>query len=121
MDIKYTKNHEWVKLEDNIATVGITNYAQKNLGDVVFVDFPDVGTELQAGDSTCVVESVKAASDIYTPMTGKLIEVNEAFASDPSLVNSAGELDTWFFKIEATNSEEASNLLSDTAYQELLD
>jgi len=99
-DTKYTKDHEWVRLEGDVATIGITDHAQNALGDVVFVDLPEPGRVVTAGESIAVVESVKAASDVYAPINGRITEVNSALVDDPALVNAEPTGSGWFFKIE---------------------
>jgi glycine cleavage system H protein len=116
-DLKYAKTHEWVRTENNIATIGITDHAQRELTDVVFVELPPVGRELKAGDACAVVESVKTASDIYAPVSGRVIEVNPLLPADPALVNSAPYNDGWFFKLELANPSELDQLLDSTSYQ----
>ena len=98
-DIRYTEDHEWVRVEGDIATVGISNHAQEQLGDVVFVDLPEIGRQVSRGDAMAVVESVKAASDVYAPVGGEVVEVNAALNDDPSLVNSGAESGGWFCRI----------------------
>jgi glycine cleavage system H protein len=110
-DLKYTKTHEWVKGDGTTVTVGVSEYAQKELSDVVYVELPAVGTDVNAGDSVCVVESVKAAFDIYSPLTGTITEVNDALENDPALVNTACYTDGWFFKMKATQTDEIDALL----------
>src|SRR5688572_31501497 len=95
-DIRYTEDHEWVRVEGDTATVGISNHAQEQLGDVVFVDLPEIGRQVGRGDAMAVVESVKAASDVYAPVSGEVVEVNAALTDDPSLVNSGAESGGWF-------------------------
>src|SRR5271157_3184286 len=99
-DIRYTKEHEWVRLDGDIATIGITDHAQQQLGDVVFVELPEIGREVESGEACAVVESVKAASDVYSPLTGRVTEVNTALAADPAMVNRAAQSEAWFFRIE---------------------
>src|ERR1700761_4159183 len=99
-DLRFTKDHEWVRLEGHIATVGITNHAQQCLGDVVFVGLPEKGEEISEGGVVAVVESVKAASDVYAPLSGVVLETNAAIVVDPSLVNSAPEAEGWFFTMQ---------------------
>ncbi|MEH6726701.1 MAG: glycine cleavage system protein GcvH, partial [Hyphomicrobiales bacterium] len=96
----YTDEHEWLRVEGDVATVGITNYAQEQLGDLVFVDLPTVGTTMEQGDDVVVVESVKAASDVYAPASGEVLEVNEALANEPALVNSDAEEAGWLYKMK---------------------
>ena len=115
--LKYATTHEWVRVDDNIATVGITDHAQHELTDIVFVELPDLGRELKAGDACAVVESVKTASDIYAPVTGRVVEVNPAVPADPALVNSEPYDDGWFFKIQLANPAELERLLDARAYQ----
>ena len=120
-ELKFSKDHEWVRLEGGIATVGITDHAQTALGDVVFVDLPEVGREVTAGESIAVVESVKAASDVYAPIAGKIVEVNTALPDDPAQVNSAPTGAGWFFKIEPSDTAEIDALMDADAYQAFVD
>jgi glycine cleavage system H protein len=114
-ELKYLKSHEWLRLEGDIATVGITDFAQDQLGDVVFVELPNVGKTVKAGDATAVVESVKTASDIYSPVSGEIIEVNSSLADEPEKINSGPYGDGFLFKVRMT--EISSNLLDAAAYQ----
>jgi glycine cleavage system H protein len=116
-DLKYAKTHEWVRVDGNIATVGISDHAQHELTDIVFVELPDPGRKLKAGDACAVVESVKTASDIYAPISGQVVEVNSAVPADPALVNSNPYDDGWFFKIQMTDPADLDQLLDATAYQ----
>lgn len=116
MHIKYTPEHEWLSLEHNIATVGITHHAQDALGDVVFVDLPSVGSTLQAKEVAGVVESVKAAADVYMPVSGEITEVNEALRSDPSLANTDPMGAGWFFKVKLSQPAELDSLMDETHY-----
>lgn len=120
MSVKYTKDHEWIRLDGDVATVGITNYAQEQLGDVVFVEVPEAGTQFDAGAEAAVVESVKAASEVYAPLTGEIVEGNQALADDPSLVNSDPEGAGWFFKIKPDDLSQMDEMLDDVAYRALL-
>ncbi|MDN3921600.1 glycine cleavage system protein GcvH [Roseateles violae] len=121
MSIKYTADHEWVKIEaDGSATVGITVHAQDALGDVVFVDLPEVGKSFAEKDVAGVVESVKAAADVYMPVSGEITEVNEALRDDPSLANSDPLNAGWFFKVKLSNPAEVDALMDATAYDELV-
>ena len=121
MSIKYTADHEWVKIEaDGSATVGITVHAQDALGDVVFVDLPEVGKTYAEKDVAGVVESVKAAADVYMPVDGEVTEVNEALRDDPSLANSDPLNAGWFFKVKLANPAEVDALMDATAYDELV-
>lgn len=116
MTIKYTPDHEWLKIDGDTATVGITVHAQDALGDVVFVDLPAVGTTFNAKDIAGVVESVKAAADVYMPVTGEITEVNEALRADPSLANSDPLGTGWFFKVKFSNASELDELMDETSY-----
>jgi glycine cleavage system H protein len=116
MTIKYTPDHEWLKVDGNSATVGITHHAQDALGDVVFVDLPEVGKTFAAKDIAGVVESVKAAADVYMPVGGEVTEVNEALRADPSLANSDPLGAGWFFKVKLANPAELDALMDETSY-----
>jgi glycine cleavage system H protein len=116
MSIKYTPDHEWVSVAGNAATVGITHHAQDALGDVVFVDLPEVGKSFAAKDIAGVVESVKAAADVYMPVSGVITEVNEALRADPSLANSDPLGAGWFFKVTLSNAAELDALMDETSY-----
>jgi len=120
MSIKYTPDHEWVDTTDGIATVGITVHAQDALGDVVFVDLPEVGKSFAAKEVAGVVESVKAAADVYAPVSGEIVEVNEALRADPSLANTDPLKTGWFFKVKLSNLAELDGLMDTTAYDELV-
>ena len=118
-ELKYVSSHEWIREEgDGVVTIGITDYAQESLGDVVFVETPDVGAEVSAGDDAGVVESVKAASDIYAPLSGTVIEVNEELVDAPENVNNDPYGDGWFFKLKLSDAAELDDLLSAEEYQE---
>ena len=116
-DLKYAKSHEWVRVNGDVATVGITDHAQHELTDVVFVELPEVGRKIKAGDACAVVESVKTASDIYSPVSGEITEVNQAAVDDPALVNSEPYADGWFYKIKLSNPAELGALLGPEQYQ----
>jgi|SRR5690554_2005129 len=117
-DLRYSQEHEWVRVEsDNRARIGITDYAQRELGDVVFVDLPQVGDQVSAGDAFAVVESVKAVSDIYAPVSGKVVEVNDALANQPELINSAPYGDGWIAVIEMESPSELDDLLDADGYR----
>ncbi|MEW6098960.1 MAG: glycine cleavage system protein GcvH [Pseudomonadota bacterium] len=121
MSIKYTADHEWVSIGDaDVVTVGITHHAQDALGDVVFVDLPAVGTQLKQKDVAGVVESVKAAADVYAPVSGEVVEVNEALRADPSLANSDPLGQGWFFKVRLADRAELDGLMDKTAYDDLV-
>ena len=115
-DLRYAKSHEWVRISGDNATIGITDHAQHELTDVVFVELPTVGRKVKAGEPCAVVESVKTASDIYAPVSGEVTEVNPALADNPALVNSAPYADGWFFKLKLANHSEVSTLLAPEAY-----
>ena len=116
MTVKYTEDHEWLKLEGDIATVGITVHAQDALGDVVFVELPEVGTTFAQKDTAGVVESVKAAADVYMPVSGEITEVNEALRDDPSLANSDPLGAGWFFKVKLSDPSQLDALMDETSY-----
>ena len=117
----YSKDHEWVALgDDGLATVGITDHAQNALGDIVFVELPDQGRNVATGEACAVVESVKAASDVYAPLSGTVAEVNQAIIDEPALVNSGAESDGWFFKLRLSDAAAVSGLLDRAAYDEFL-
>ncbi len=116
MAIQYTEDHEWLNVEGGVATVGITEHAQDALGDVVFVDLPEVGKTMDAKEIAGVVESVKAAADVYMPVTGEITEVNEALRNDPSLANSDPLGAGWFFKVKLSEPAELDALMDETAY-----
>ncbi len=116
--LSYSKDHEWVDLsDDGVATVGITDYAQGQLGDVVFVEIPAAGTTVIKGTDAAVVESVKAASDVFTPVSGTVTEANAALTEDPALVNTAPETDGWFFKLTLSDPSELDALMDESAYK----
>ncbi len=116
-DLKYAKSHEWVRLDGDVATIGITDHAQHELTDVVFVEVPEVGRQLKAGDACAVVESVKTASDIYAPVGGEVIESNDALADDPGLVNREAYGGGWFFKVKVNDAAALSALMDAAGYQ----
>ena len=121
MTVKYTSDHEWIATDDaGAATVGITHHAQDALGDVVFVELPAIGKRFAKGDVAGVVESVKAAADLYMPVGGEIVEVNEALRADPSLANSDPQAAGWFFKMKVADPAEAASLLDQAAYDELV-
>lgn len=118
--IYYTEDHEWISVEGETATIGITNHAQEQLGDLVFIELPEIGKGVSKGDNAVVVESVKAASDVYAPVSGEITEVNEALTGDPSMVNSAAESDGWLFKMTLNNPGELESLLDKAGYDALI-
>jgi glycine cleavage system H protein len=113
---RFTKDHEWIRIEAGIGTVGITNHAQEQLGDIVFVEVPEVGRKAARGEAVAVVESVKAASDVYAPVAGEVAEVNAALANQPALVNEDAEGKAWFFKLRIADPAELDGLMDRTAY-----
>ena len=117
--LKYTEEHEWLNIENGVATVGITAYAVEQLGDLVFVELPEVGASFAKGGDAATVESVKAASEVYCPLDGEITEVNEAITADPSLVNSDPQGAGWFFKLKLKNISDVDALLDEAAYKEL--
>lgn len=112
----YTSDHEWIRLDGDIATVGITDHAQEQLGDLVFVELPETGKALKKGDSAVVVESVKAASDVYAPVDGEVVEVNDGVAGDPASVNAAAEGDAWLWKMRLADKSQLDGLMDRDAY-----
>ena len=115
-DLKYSKEHEWIRIDGDIGTIGISNYAQEQLGDVVFVDLPDVGRQVEQDGEIAVVESVKAASDIYSPVGGKVVEVNAALAEEPSAVNSDPTGAGWFYKVKLADPSQLDALMDEAGY-----
>ena len=115
--LRFTEDHEWIRLDGGIATVGITNHAQTQLGDVVFVELPDVGRKAAPGEAVAVVESVKAASDVFSPIAGEVVEVNGDLAGQPALVNEDAEGKAWFFKIRIADAADLDKLMDRTAYE----
>jgi glycine cleavage system H protein len=120
-DKRYTKEHEWVQLDGDIATVGITDHAQEQLGDLVHVELPELERAVAEGETVAVVESVKAASDVFAPLAGKIVEINETVVEDPSIVNSDAEGEGWFFRIELDDTEAFEGLMDQDAYDEYLE
>ena len=118
---KYTKDHEWVSIDNGIATVGISNHAQESLGDIVFIELPSVGKSVNAKDEICVVESVKAASDIYAPIDGEIMEVNNSLEGDAAIINQDAENDGWIFKMKISDSNQYSDLMSEDEYKQFLE
>ena len=116
----FTQDHEWIRVEGDEATIGITDYAQEQLGDLVFVELPEIGKSLKAGDTAVVVESVKAASDVYAPVDGEVTAANDALASDPALVNSAATGDGWLWKMRLADKVQLDGLMDEAGYQKLI-
>ena len=117
---KYTKEHEWVLVENGVATVGVTDFAQSELGEIVFVELPEIGKTLSAGDAFCVLESTKAASDVYSPIGGKVKAINEKLSSDPATVNSNPFTDGWLVKLEAIKESDLASLMSADEYDKFV-
>ena len=115
-DLKYTEEHEWLLIDGDVGTVGISNFAQEQLGDVVFVDLPEVGKTLAKGDEACVMESVKAASEVYAPVSGEIVEVNSALTDQPDLVNTDSTGKGWFIKIKLSDPSELEGLMDEAGY-----
>jgi len=120
-DIRFTDQHEWVRVDGDIATIGITDYAQEQLGDVVYVELPEVGKTIEAGDEAAVVESVKAASEVYTPVSGEVIDVNGDIETTPAGVNEDAMGDGWFVKLRMSDPSELEKLMDETAYKEFVE
>ena len=116
-DVKFTEDHEWISIDGDVATVGITDFAQEQLGDVVFVDLPDAGTAVEKGGEVAVVESVKAASDIFAPVTGEVTEINADLEDEPTKVNQDAQGSGWFMKIKMSDASELDNLMDEAAYK----
>jgi glycine cleavage system H protein len=120
-DVRYTKDHEWIRLEGGVGVVGITDYAQNALGDVVFVEVPEAGKALTAGGEAGVIESVKAASEIYSPVSGEVVEGNAGLDGDPALVNTSPTGDGWIFKVKLADPSEVEKLMTEAEYQAFVD
>ena len=118
MPLYFTREHEWLRVEDDVATIGISDHAQEALGDIVFAEVPEAGRKVSKGQEAAVVESVKAASDVYAPVSGEVVEGNQALADDPSVVNTDPEGEGWFFKIRLDNPSELDGLMDESAYRE---
>src|ERR1700736_1347531 len=117
MTTLFTPDHEWLRIEGDVATIGVTDYAQSQLGDVVFVELPKVGRSLKKAEAAAIVESVKAASDVYAPLSGEVVEVNDAVVAEPALVNSDAAGRAWFFKLKIADRNELGGLMDETAYK----
>lgn len=120
MTVKFSKDHEWITVEANMATVGITNHAQEQLGDVVYIELPKIGSQIVANAAVATVESVKAASEVYTPVSGEVAEVNTELSGDPALVNRAAENEGWFMKVKLSNASELDVLMDKAAYDKFV-
>jgi len=121
MTTRYSRDHEWVRLDGDVATIGITDYAQEQLGDVVFVELPEVGKKLEKGAEAAVVESVKAASEVFVPVAGEVVEVNSALGDQPATVNESPEGDGWFLKLKVASADEVNSLMDADAYKAFLE
>lgn len=113
----FTKDHEWIAVEDDVATVGITDFAQNQLGDVVFVELPEIGRVVEAGKEAAVVESVKAASEVYAPVSGEIVAINDGLAEDPALINREPQAGGWFFRVRLSDPGQLSGLMDGAAYE----
>jgi glycine cleavage system H protein len=120
MSTYFTKDHEWIRVEGDLATVGISNHAQEQLGDIVFAEVPEAGRQLSKGQEAAVVESVKAASDVYAPVSGEVVEGNAALGDDPAVVNSDPEGAGWFFKLKLSDTSELDGLMDEAAYRDFV-
>ena len=120
-DLRFTEDHEWIRVEGDVATVGITDYAQEQMGDVVFVELPDAGKALEKGKEAAVVESVKAASEIYAPLDGEVTEANEALTDDPSKVNGDPQGEGWFFKMTIADASQLETTMDEAAYKSFVE
>ena len=120
MATRYTRDHEWIRLDGDIATVGISEYAEDQLGDIVFVELPEIGRKLDKGAEAAVVESVKAASDVYSPASGEVVAINDALGSTPASINEEAEGKGWFFRLKLANPDELNELMSAEQYKEFL-
>lgn len=121
MATRYTRDHEWIRLEGDVALIGISDHAQEQLGDIVFVELPEVGRKIAKGDETAVVESVKAASEVFAPVAGKVVAVNQALSDSPGAVNEAAEGAGWIVKLKPDNTADLDALMDETAYKAFLE
>jgi len=119
-DLKYTEDHEWLKLEGEIAKIGITDHAQSELTDIVFVEFPEIGKQVKKGDELCIVESVKSVSEIYAPVSGKIANINKQLEETPEIINESPYADGWLVEIEVTDKSEVDSLLDADSYKKLI-
>ena len=120
MSTRYTKDHEWIRLDGDVATVGITEHAQSQLGDIVYVELPEIGRKIEKGGDAAVVESVKAASDVYAPATGEVVAVNQSLDGAPGTINEDAEGKGWFFRLKLSSPDELNELMSEEQYKEFL-
>lgn len=119
-ELLYTKEHEWTRIDDKVATIGITDYAQGELGDIVYVELPEVGTQVNQGDSFGTIEAVKAVSDLYAPLTGEVVEVNESLSDEPEKINQDPYSEGWMIKIKLSDESEKEELLDSAQYEDLI-
>lgn len=119
-NLKYTSDHEWVSMEDGVATIGVTDFAQRELGDIVFVEFPEVGDSFEIGETFGTIEAVKTVADLFMPVSGEIVAINEELDVDPAKVNSDPYGDGWLVKIKLSNSDEGDELMSFTSYEEMI-
>ena len=117
---KYSKDHEWIEVDEDNAIIGITDHAQESLGDIVFVDLPEINKVVKAGDEVSIIESVKAASDIYSPIDGEIIEINQSLTNDAALINQSAETSGWIFKLKISNQSQLNDLMTLVQYEEFL-
>ena len=120
INLRFTKEHEWIRIEGKIGTIGITNFAQEQLGDIVYVELPDIGEQFKQADQAAVIESVKAASEVFSPVTGKIIETNTVLIDSPEIVNTKAETGGWFFKLEIFDPSELEELMDTTGYKNFI-
>lgn len=118
--MRYTQSHEWIQMKGNVGTVGITDYAQKELGEIVFIELPKVGQKVKAGQEICVLESTKAAADVYSPVSGKIVAINEDLRSHPPSINQAAESASWLFQIELSDIRELDSLMTHEQYKSII-
>lgn len=121
MEIRFTKDHEWIRVEDGVGTVGVTDYAQEQLGDLVYVEVPEAGKIFSRGDESAVVESVKAASEVYAPVSGEVVAGNDTLADDPALVNTSPMDAGWFYKLKLSDASELDGLMDEAAYKTFIE
>ena len=119
--LRFSKDHEWVRIDGDVATIGITEYAQQQLGDVVYVELPEIGRRVEIGKEAAVVESVKAASEVYAPVSGEIVETNQAIADEPARVNADAMGEGWFFKVRLSDPKEVDGLMDEAAYRKLVE
>lgn len=116
----YTKSHEWIKVENNIGTIGISDYAQNELGEIVYIELPKVGSHVKAGSEVCVLESTKAAADVYAPVSGKVVKINEELKNSPQTVNHSAQNEGWLYQVELENPKEIEKLMTEQQYKKLI-